>query len=708
MSKNFDWVDLPNPTKRGFAIVAKESDRDVDIPDFLATPTTFAQCPSWITHGCGVISPLDAYLLIHAEKAGELQRRFIFAPPLTNEQAQTPYRTYRELEPSMFWPKVLLRIETYKRLSDDSQVARPRYKEAYQGPTLMLIEEFYSPTPFTIPSYEPMIDRGLNDEIGVSVASGFQLYWHSVGNLNLDACLHGAINLVVPLEPPISIWNGGIEFVYSFAYLSDDATNYTDWPEELVVDDRQREVLGGWSRRRVTALRPIITRVTAPTSGSLSYTLATLGGTVATDTNGSIAARGVVFARTAQDDNPEVGNTLASVAVAITVTVNPLQQFAGTVTGTNLVVSSTTGMFAGQTVTSPGYTGTVSTVTNGTTVVLTGSPIAGVGTFTFGTTGAVFVTGVTNTTGSATLTLATAQPGLFVGQPIAEVGIPHGTTITAISANGLTVTMSAVSESAVTAFTAGTTGTTGMFTVVVTGLRPSTAYSFKPWALTSQGVRAYGPLSTFTTTALVTAPTSTGLSATGATLGGTLATQSEITVSNTGVCYALTTTNANPEDAGTGVTTAASGDTSEAFTVAVTGLTSISAYSFKPWALIPGGVRIYGPVGTFTTLALAPTVTTPTSTNVTDADADLGGNVTSDGGATVTARGVVYSLTAANASPQLGGTGVTNVAGTGTTGVFTVNATGLTHTSGYSYAAYATNSVGTTYSSVGTFTTAAP
>ena len=115
----------------------------------------------------------------------------------------------------------------------------------------------------------------------------------------------------------------------------------------------------------------------------------------------------------------------------------------------------------------------------------------------------------------------------------------------------------------------------------------------------------------------------------------------------------------------------------------------------------------YGPLGDFTTLAIAPTVTTPTSASVTDTTADLGGNVTSDGGGTVTARGVVYSLTATNAAPQIGGTGVTNAVGTGTTGVFTVSVSGLTASSGYSYAAYATNSIGTTYSSVGTFTTAA-
>lgn len=103
--------------------------------------------------------------------------------------------------------------------------------------------------------------------------------------------------------------------------------------------------------------------------------------------------------------------------------------------------------------------------------------------------------------------------------------------------------------------------------------------------------------------------------------------------------------------------------------------------------------------------SVAPTVTTPTSTSVTAATATLGGNVTTDGGATITARGVVYAKTATNSNPQIGGSGVTNVTGTGTTGVFTVNASSLDGGTGYSYRAYATNASGTTYSPVGTFTT---
>ena len=100
-------------------------------------------------------------------------------------------------------------------------------------------------------------------------------------------------------------------------------------------------------------------------------------------------------------------------------------------------------------------------------------------------------------------------------------------------------------------------------------------------------------------------------------------------------------------------------------------------------------------------------VTTPTFASVTDATATLGGTVTSDGGYTITTRGVVYAPTAANNNPRIGGAGVTNVIGTGTTGVFTVNANGLMPGTEYTFSAYATTNLGTSYSATGTFTTLA-
>ena len=136
----------------------------------------------------------------------------------------------------------------------------------------------------------------------------------------------------------------------------------------------------------------------------------------------------------------------------------------------------------------------------------------------------------------------------------------------------------------------------------------------------------------------------------------------------------------------------------------MTGLTNGTSYTFTVTATNSIGTGSASSASSAVTPLTAPTVTTPTSASIGTTSATLGGNVTSNGGASLTAVGVVYAATSTNNNPQLSGTGVTNLTGTAATGTFTVNATGLTPGTVYSYAAYATNSQGTTYSSVGTFT----
>ncbi|MBI4947467.1 MAG: T9SS type A sorting domain-containing protein [Bacteroidetes bacterium] len=99
--------------------------------------------------------------------------------------------------------------------------------------------------------------------------------------------------------------------------------------------------------------------------------------------------------------------------------------------------------------------------------------------------------------------------------------------------------------------------------------------------------------------------------------------------------------------------------------------------------------------------ATIPTVTTTTATSITATTAASGGNVTVDGGATVTARGVCWGT---SANPVATGSHTTDGSGTGT---FTSSITGLTASTLYHYRAYATNSAGTAYGSDLTFTTSA-
>ena len=126
----------------------------------------------------------------------------------------------------------------------------------------------------------------------------------------------------------------------------------------------------------------------------------------------------------------------------------------------------------------------------------------------------------------------------------------------------------------------------------------------------------------------------------------------------------------------------------------------------------PGGTNFPGtnPIFTLGT-PTAPTVSTSSASSVTATTAILNGEVTVDGGATISERGFVYALTSDDGTPTLGevdGTTVFKQTSSGTTGSFNEVVSGLSPSSSYTYVAYATNSAGTTEGSVQTFTTDAP
>ena len=96
------------------------------------------------------------------------------------------------------------------------------------------------------------------------------------------------------------------------------------------------------------------------------------------------------------------------------------------------------------------------------------------------------------------------------------------------------------------------------------------------------------------------------------------------------------------------------------------------------------------------------TLTTSAVRSITKTSATSGGNITDDGGAHITKRGVCYSI---NANP----TTADNITNDGNgTGTFTSNLSGLTASTTYYVRAYATNSAGTAYGNQLSFTTQAP
>ena len=79
-------------------------------------------------------------------------------------------------------------------------------------------------------------------------------------------------------------------------------------------------------------------------------------------------------------------------------------------------------------------------------------------------------------------------------------------------------------------------------------------------------------------------------------------------------------------------------------------------------------------------LAQTPTVTTTDFSGLTPIQVTLGGNVTNQGGSSVTDRGIVYSTK--NSNPKIGGEGVTTMSIGSGTGSYSNNLTGLTGVTG--------------------------
>lgn len=112
-------------------------------------------------------------------------------------------------------------------------------------------------------------------------------------------------------------------------------------------------------------------------------------------------------------------------------------------------------------------------------------------------------------------------------------------------------------------------------------------------------------------------------------------------------------------------------------------------------------IVLYTDQSSFTTKAIGkPTVTTTTATQVTAGSAKTGGNVTDDGGYTVTARGVCWSTS--SIPTILLPTKTNDGVGTGT---FISSITGLSNGITYFVRAYATNNAGTSYGNQISFTT---
>ncbi len=233
---------------------------------------------------------------------------------------------------------------------------------------------------------------------------------------------------------------------------------------------------------------------------------------------------------------------------------------------------------------------------------------------------------------------------------------------------------------------------TGSFISNMTGLNSASVYHARAYATNSAGT-SYGADVQFTTLALATVTTApvTSIISSSAVGGGNVTTDGGSPVTSRGLCW---NTKGNPTTSDSRTT---DGSGIGAFTSNISGLIAGTTYHARAYATNALGTS-YGEEVLFITQSLA-IVSTYAINTIASTSAISGGNVSADGGATVTSKGVCWSK---SENPTI--SDPKSADGTGT-GVFTSNLTGLIAGTTYHVRAYATNAVGTSYGADITFAT---
>ncbi|RPI02509.1 MAG: hypothetical protein EHM64_13880, partial [Ignavibacteriae bacterium] len=198
----------------------------------------------------------------------------------------------------------------------------------------------------------------------------------------------------------------------------------------------------------------------------------------------------------------------------------------------------------------------------------------------------------------------------------------------------------------------------------------------------------------------ITTTNASYISTTFFTTGGTVSADGGGAVTARGVCWNTSTapTTANSVTVnGTGL---------GSFTSSVSGLTAGTKYYLRAYATNVGGTS-YGSEIAVTTLAsvIPPTVTTTAISNIMVTTATSGGNVTEWGGDSVLTKGICWNKDTTAGYPSI--TNSKTIDGSDF-GSFTSSLTGLSATTVYFVRAYATNSAGTNYGALVSFTTQTP
>ena len=238
----------------------------------------------------------------------------------------------------------------------------------------------------------------------------------------------------------------------------------------------------------------------------------------------------------------------------------------------------------------------------------------------------------------------------------------------------------------------------GAYEIKIDALNPGATYYIRAFAVNDSGT-SYGVQKSFITVALTsptltTAPVS-NVTTTSAGSGGNITSDGGSPVTERGICWSglpdPTIADSKTND-GSGIGN---------FISTLANLIPNTPYYVRAYATNAIGTSYGEPLFFTTDPIVLPTITTNEINNITINSAGSGGNITSDGGDAITARGVCWSV---NSDPTIDNNTTSDGTGAGT---FGSNMAGLINNTAYYVRAYATNSAGTAYGNQLSFKTLA-
>ena len=158
------------------------------------------------------------------------------------------YITYQNFS----WPPVLsgIVVDRWTRRDGGADpVEYPIYKRgAYSGPTRVQVKIYWKDTPWTIGTTAD----GSDTELALIKPMNPEpiLFQSPIASVSVPPTLHERFRIVAGTGTSHPI------YTYKGTTWTYNATNYTDWPDELVIQDSQRPFRGGFLREKIKAFIP--------------------------------------------------------------------------------------------------------------------------------------------------------------------------------------------------------------------------------------------------------------------------------------------------------------------------------------------------------------------------------------------------------------------------------------------------------------------